>query len=235
MLTRIFFFTLIICSIAYHSEAVEVTKKAQILFKEALEFNATGDYPTAVSRYIEAYNEDSNIAGLTDEGILLNATNHFQNLLKGDPQNSDILMWLGTIQSLKGDYTAAIKFYQKVVDIDPNSAQGLEADKEILRIESQIKKKQKEKIESVKKESQKMQEIEILRENLRREMEEEYAAKLESMRNEISELNSRIQKAQKETEELKQKHNKLTEEHAALKELNGHHRRMYLLYKYKKK
>lgn len=235
MLTRVFFSLLVIFATAYHSEAIEVTKKAQLLFKEALEFNANGDYPTAVSRYIEAFNEDSNIAGLTDEGILINATTHFDNLLQSDPQNSDILMWLGTIQSLRGNHTAAVNFYQKVVDIAPNSTQGLEADKEILRIETQIKKKQEEKAASVKKESQKMQEIEIIRENVRREMEEEYTAKLETMRTEISELNSRIQKAQQETEKLKQEHNKLSQEHAALKELNEHHRRMYLLYKYRKK
>lgn len=235
MLTRKIFSLLIIFLSAYHSQAIEVAKKAQVLFKEALELNAVGDYPTAISKYIEAFNEDSNIAGLNDEGIFQNAIKHFEKLLQTNPQDHEILMWLGTIHSLNGDNQAAIKYYQKVIDISPTSPQSKEADKEILRIEAEIREKQKNEIVEKQKESQKMQETEILRENLKREMEQEYAAKLEAMRSEIDELKAQIQKLQEESQSARQKNEQLTQEHEALQETNAHHRRMYLLYKYKKK
>ena len=60
-------------------------------------------------------------------------------------------MWLGTIETLRGNIQSAIKYYQKVVNIAPTSPQGLEADKEILRMETEIRDQQKSKIKMTKK------------------------------------------------------------------------------------
>ena len=129
-ITGIIISLLIVSSI----QAAEISKQAQLFFKEALEFNASGDYASAVSKYIEAYNEDGGISGLSDEGLLENSLRYFKKILKENPQDLEILMWLGTIETLRGNIQSAIKYYQKVVNIAPTSPQGLDAEKEILRM-----------------------------------------------------------------------------------------------------
>ena len=74
--------------IVYSCQAVDISKQAQLLFKQALEFNATGDYASAVSKYIEAYNEDGGVSGLTDEGLLENSLSLFQENLEGESNRS---------------------------------------------------------------------------------------------------------------------------------------------------
>ena len=165
--------------IVYSLPASEISKQAQLLFKEALEFNASGDYASAVSKYIEAFNEDGDIAGLSDEGLLENSLSYFKKILKDSPQDLEILMWLGTIETLRGDVQSAIKYYQKVVNIAPTSPQGLDADKEILRMESEIRNRQESKIKKKEQELQKMNQTQILRDNIRREMDQKYTKQMD--------------------------------------------------------
>ena len=220
--------------ISYSCQALEISKQAQLLFKEALEFNASGDYASAVSKYIEAYNEDGGISGLTDEGLLENSLTYFKKILKENPIDLEILMWLGTIETLRGDVQSSIKYYQKVVNLAPKSPQGLEADKEILRMETEIRKQQNSKIKKKELELQKMNQTQILRENIRREMEEKYIKQLEAQRDEISELKEQTHKLKEDIQKTKDENEKIRKEHEALKEKNAHHRRMYLFYKYRK-
>ena len=220
--------------VVYSLQAAEISKRAQLLFKEALEFNASGDYASAVSKYIEAYNEDGGVAGLTDEGLLENSLSYFKKILKENPQDLEILMWLGSIETLRADTQSAIKYYQKVVNLAPKSPQGLDADKEILRMESEIRNQQQSKIKKKEQELQKMNQIQILRENIRREMEQKYAKQLETHLNEISELQEQASKLKEEVQKAQQENQKIRKEHEELKEKNAHHRRMYLFYKYRK-
>ena len=220
--------------IIYSCPAVDISKQAQLLFKQALEFNATGDYASAVSKYIEAYNEDGGVSGLTDEGLLENSLTYFKKILKENPTDLEILMWLGTIETLRGDVQSSIKYYQKVVNLAPTSPQGLEADKEILRMETEVRNQQKSKIEKKEAELQKMNQTQILRDNIRREMEQKYSKQLEAQKEEISELQEQANKLKEDIQKARDENEKIRKEHEALKEKNAHHRRMYLFYKYRK-
>ena len=220
--------------ILYSCQAVDISKQAQLLFKQALEFNATGDYASAVSKYIEAYNEDGGVSGLTDEGLLENSLAYFKKILKENPTDLEILMWLGTIETLRGDVQSSIKYYQKVVNLAPTSPQGLEADKEILRMETEVRNQQKSKIEKKEAELQKMNQTQILRDNIRREMEQKYSKQLEAQKEEISELQEQANKLKEDIQKARDENEKIRKEHEALKEKNAHHRRMYLFYKYRK-
>ncbi|MEE2923443.1 MAG: hypothetical protein VX619_01575 [bacterium] len=220
--------------IVYSFQAAEISKQAQLFFKEALEFNASGDYASAVSKYIEAYNEDGGVSGLSDEGLLENSLRYFKKILKENPQDLEILMWLGTIETLRGNTQSAIKYYQKVVNIAPTSPQGLEADKEILKMETEIRDQQKSKIKKKEQELQKMNQTQIIRDNIRREMEQKYAKQLEAQRSEISELQEQASKLKEDIQKAQDENEKIRKEHEALKEKNAHHRRMYLFYKYRK-
>ena len=220
--------------ILYSCQAVDISKQAQLLFKQALEFNATGDYASAVSKYIEAYNEDGGVSGLTDEGLLENSLTYFKKILKENPTDLEILMWLGTIETLRGDVQSSIKYYQKVVTLAPTSPQGLEADKEILRMETEVRNQQKSKIEKKEAELQKMNQTQILRDNIRREMEQKYSKQLEAQKEEISELQEQANKLKEDIQKARDENEKIRKEHEALKEKNAHHRRMYLFYKYRK-
>tara|TARA_Y100000589_G_scaffold321205_1_gene352231 strand:- start:729 stop:1439 length:711 start_codon:yes stop_codon:yes gene_type:complete len=220
--------------IVYSLPASEISKQAQLLFKEALEFNASGDYASAVSKYIEAFNEDGDIAGLSDEGLLENALSYFKKILKDSPQDLEILMWLGTIETLRGDVQSAIKYYQKVVNIAPTSPQGLDADKEILRMESEVRNRQESKIKKKEQELRKMNQTQILRDNIRREMDQKYSKQIEALHGEISELKEQTDKLKEEAQKARELNEKMRKEHEELKEKNAHHRRMYLFYKYRK-
>ena len=220
--------------IVYSLPTSEISKQAQLLFKEALEFNASGDYASAVSKYIEAFNEDGDIAGLSDEGLLENSLSYFKKILKDSPQDLEILMWLGTIETLRGDVQSAIKYYQKVVNIAPTSPQGLDADKEILRMESEVRNRQESKIKKKEQELQKMNQTQILRDNIRREMDQKYSKQIEALNGEISELKEQTDKLKEEAQKARELNEKMRKEHEELKEKNAHHRRMYLFYKYRK-
>tara|TARA_Y100000589_G_scaffold244373_1_gene232064 strand:+ start:775 stop:1485 length:711 start_codon:yes stop_codon:yes gene_type:complete len=220
----------IVCSLG----ASEISRQAQLFFKEALEFNASGDYPSAVSKYIEAFNQDSDIAGLTDEGLLENSLTYFKKILKESPQDLEILMWLGTIETLRGDIQSAIEYYQKVVNISANSQQGLDADKEILRLESEIRTRQESKIEEKEQELKKLNQTQILQDKIRREMEKKYSKQIETLKEEISELKAQSNKLKEENQKAREENQKMRKEQEELKEKNAHHRRMYLFYKYRK-
>ena len=198
--------------ILYSCPAVDISKQAQLLFKQALEFNATGDYASAVSKYIEAYNEDGAVSGLTDEGLLENSLTYFKKILKENPTDLEILMWLGTIETLRGDVQSSIKYYQKVVNLAPTSPQGLEADKEILRMETEVRNQQKSKIEKKEAELQKMNQTQILRDNIRREMEQKYLKQLEAQKEEISELQEQANKLKEDIQKARDENEKIRKE-----------------------
>jgi tetratricopeptide (TPR) repeat protein len=215
--------------------ATPIPREAQSLFKEALDFNSNGDYPSAISKYIEAYNISSQILGLNDEGIMRNATDFFENYLKSNPQDVNTLMWLGSISTIKGELSNAIEYYQRVMLYAPDAPEAQEADKEIIRLEEILKvQEQKKQIEF----QQKQQEAQLkdrMRTNLEGEIKQEYEDKIQSLQAEIDNLRSENEKLRSnqadaggEVEQLKQKIAELEEE-------NTRHRRLYLYYRRKAK
>lgn len=211
----------------------EVSKQAQIILQKALEFNALGDYPSALSKYIEAYNSDPEILGLKDEGLLDNATKYYLQYLNNNPGDINSLMWVASLETLKGDYRVAIEYYQKVVHNSPNSPESLEADKEIIRLEKLIREAQELKAKIEAKENEEIANLERIQANVKKEMEKKYQV-------EIDKLNEQISQMQKEQDSLRDKAQraeaevtKIKSELEELQELNTRHRRLYLIYKKK--
>ena len=79
-----------------------------------------------------------------------------------------------------------------------------------------------------------MNQTQILRDNIRREMEQKYSKQLEAQKEEISELQEQANKLKEDIQKARDENEKIRKEHEALKEKNAHHRRMYLFYKYRK-
>lgn len=211
----------------------EVSKQAQSILKKALEFNALGDYPSALSKYIEAYNTDAGILGLKDEGLLENSTKYYLQYLKNNRGDINSLMWIASLETLKGDYRAAIEYYQKVIHNAPKSPESIEADKEIIRLEQLIREAQELKAKIQTKENEEIKNLERIQKNVKREMEQKY-------QEQIGKLNQQIEQMQKEQESLRSKAlkaeteaTKIKAELEELKALNRRHRRLYLIYKKK--
>ena len=211
----------------------EVSKQAQILLKSSLEFNALGDYPSALSKYIEAYNVDQGILGLEDEGLLENGTKYFQQYLKNNPGDINSLMWLASIETLRGDYRAAIDHYQKVMHLSPNTPEALEADKEILRLEELIRNVQQAKEDRRLEENEKMEDLERIKTNVTRDVEDKYKKQITSLNEQIKDLEKEKRALRDETKKAQEEVQKLQEELNELKESNQRHRRLYLFYKKK--
>jgi len=212
----------------------QISIEAQNFFKEALEFNAAGDYASAISKYIDAYNADTDILGLPDEGLTNNAVQFFQDFLKSDPKDLDSLMWLGTIETLRGNSKAAMNHYQKVVHFAPNSTEAVEADREILRLEALLKTKEQTRQENIMAKEQKHSDLAVYRERGKKEAEAEFRAQLAQMKDQVQRMEKEVQQARSEVEKAKKEMEEWKQKYAELEKENGHNRRKYLYYKYKK-
>jgi tetratricopeptide (TPR) repeat protein len=222
----LFLFSSWVCS-------VPVARSAQDLLKKSIESNANGDYASAISKYIEAYNLDANIVTLPDEGVLRNASAYFVQFLKNNPADINSLMWMGTIHTLKGNLQAAIESYQKVVHFSPRSPEGLEADQEILRLEGQIR-GQQQTLED--KQTQKMErgkDLDRTRQNLSREIKAQFQTQIEGLRSQIQSLEVESRSLRSEAEKARNEVDGFKAKIEELKKQNAHHRRLYLIYKRK--
>jgi len=210
-----------------------VARSAQDLLKKAIEFNANGDYASAISKYIEAYNTDQNVVTLPDEGVLRNASAYFVQFLKNNPTDIDSLMWMGTIHSLQGDNQAAIEAYQKVVHFSPKSPEGLEADQEILRLEGQIRQGQHRTQEERAQKMERGKDRDRIRENLTREITAKFQQQIEGLRSQVQSLEVESRNLRQEAEKARGEVDGLNQKIKELEKQNAHHRRLYLFYKRK--
>ena len=225
---KLFLFLLILSSI--HSE---VAKEAQLLFKKALEFNALGDYPSALSKYIEAYNVDQGVLGLKDEGLLSNGTKYFRRYLRDNAGDINSLMWLASIATMKADYREAIEYYQKVVHLAPKTEEALEADKEILRLEQIIRGTQQAEEQRRVDENREVEDLDRIKTNVTRDIEAKYQKQLLDLNEKIEGLEKEKQTLAEQAQKAKEETEKLRDELSKLKEQDAHHRRLYLFYKRK--
>ncbi|PCJ16497.1 MAG: hypothetical protein COB02_16050 [Candidatus Cloacimonadota bacterium] len=187
----------------YSTQASIISKAAQTPFKKALEFNAMGDYVSALNSFIESYNIDAGVLGLDNEGILDNSTKFFQRYLQNNPKDLNSLMWLGSIFALKGDLKTSIEYYQKVTMFAPKSEEAKEADIEIISLEKSLREQQNEKNFKVEKKQQDLVSLNKVKENVTREVKKEYNAAISKLEEQITLLERQVTTANQETSKAK--------------------------------
>ncbi|MCJ8345588.1 hypothetical protein MJH12_08605 [bacterium] len=193
--------SLLFCCNYNYSQAV--SKAAQTPFKKALEFNAMGDYVSALNSFIDAYNMDAAVLGLDNEGILDNATKFFQRYLQNNPKDLNSLMWLGSIISLKGDIKTSIEYYQKVTMFSPNSEESKEADTEIISLEKLMRNEEKSKENNFANKQKEAESLDRMKVNVTREVRQEYEAAISKLEDQITSLEADIMSAQKQAADAK--------------------------------
>lgn len=216
-----------------HWASSEVSLEAQGLFKQAIELNAQGDYPNALSNYVQAYNADPDILGLTDEGLLDNATRYFTEFLNANTGDINSLMWLASIHTIKGDLRSAMDNYQKVILYAPNSDSALQADKEILRMEAILKGKAAQEEEKVQQKMAQSQVEDRIRANVIREMEDKYRAQITNLQAEVDRLKRQLYDAQQAEEAARKKADEIAAGVEKLEDEAERSRKLHLYYRRK--
>lgn len=210
--------------------AADISLEAQNLFKQALESNSSGDYPTALSYYIQSYNADPDVLGLQDEGLLENSTRYFEEYLKDHSGDVNSLMWLASIATMQGNFQKSIDYYQKVVLYAPNSDEAVQADKEILRMESILKGKKDVEQQKFQDRMEQSQLEDKIRTNLTSELEARYRSEIERLKAEIDTLKRQLYDAEQKAETLAKNQQDTSSQVEQLQEDNEHNRKMYLYY-----
>ncbi|MBW7876109.1 MAG: hypothetical protein H3C47_08990 [Candidatus Cloacimonetes bacterium] len=213
--------------------SADVSIEAQTMFKNALELNSQGDYPNALSQYIQAYNSDPDILGLGDEGLMDNATRYFTEYLNNNSGDITALMWLASIYTMKGDLRLAMDYYQKVILYAPNSDSAIQADKEILRMEEILKSRQSQEEQKVQDKMAMSQIEERIRSNVVRDMETKYRAQITSLQEEVDRLKKQLYSSEQEKDELLKSKDEIAAGVDQLEAENERNRKMYLYYRRK--
>lgn len=228
----IFILFLCLSTAPFHLHAQDdVPLAAQEKFKEALEQNALGDYPTALSRYIEAHTISPLILGYDDEGLLRNARDFFENHLNNNPRNINTIFWLASLSVLEGKVKEAIEHYQNIVMFAPQTKEAREADREIIRLEDILRVQQQRRELEMMQKQQESENLDRIKMNVTREVEERFISRIQDLEKTIEDLqrsNAQLrqdaEKAAKEVTEFQKKYSELEEENA----LN---RKRYLRYR----
>jgi len=118
-----------------------------------------------------------------------------------------------------------------VVLFSPKSPEGLEADEEIIRLESMLRNKQVQKEQAVQIKETEEQRLERMKVNLNRELDGKYKEQVDKLQLQINQLEEEKQRLARQAADAKEETDKIRKEMEELKELNGHHRRKYLYYR----
>lgn len=206
---------------------------AQEKFKEALEQNALGDYPTALAYYIEAHTISPLVLGLDDEGLLKNARQFFDNHLSNNPRNMNTLFWLASISVLEGNIKEAIEHYQNITIVSPGSKEAKEADREIIRLEDILRVQQQRKELELMQKQQEVENLERIKQNVTREVEMRFISRIQELEKNIEELKRSNEQLRQEAQNAGQSSQDLQKKYDELEEENRLNRSRYLRYRRK--
>lgn len=86
-------------------------------------YNAESDNPRVQAALIETIANRGNLHGTETESYE-EAKPYVKNALATNPGNHDVLLAIGYLEETAGNYEIALGYYQKALDVEPESAQG---------------------------------------------------------------------------------------------------------------
>jgi len=111
-----------------------VNPDARRLFDRALQNRTDGDMGRAMDSYLRAFQVDGGVLGLDDQGLIDEIINHLKEQIRSTPTDLPLNFKMAEFLNLSGRVDLAIKFYEKVVKLNPSSQLAQAADLEAKRL-----------------------------------------------------------------------------------------------------
>lgn len=99
--------------------ADDVNPDAEELFKKAQEFRQAGDMDRAMDSLLRSYHVDPGVLSLNDDGLIRAILKHLKDGLHRSPNDVTLTFKMAEFLNISGRLEQAIKFYEKVVSLQP--------------------------------------------------------------------------------------------------------------------
>lgn len=118
--------------------ADDVNPDAQELFKKALEFRQANDMDRAMDSLLRSYHVDPGVLSLNDEGLIKAILKHLKDGLHKSPHDVTLTFKMAEFLNISGRLEQAVKFYEKVVSLQPSGHLAQTAQLEADRLKQMI-------------------------------------------------------------------------------------------------